>query len=131
MPRFVLLRHECPQEFPKPSHWDLMLEHEGKLQTWELRQLPASWAQQLGIAAGDGHDSLEIHPLADHRMEYLEYEGQIFGNRGSVTRTDVGNYEMLETEQSLQCFQLVGEKINSTITIRQTDGKWQMLAQPS
>ena len=26
MPRFVILRHEVPEPFPRPSHWDFMLE---------------------------------------------------------------------------------------------------------
>ena len=49
MPRFVLLRHECPPDWVKPSHWDLMLERGQVLETWQLIDLPASWAQQLGL----------------------------------------------------------------------------------
>ena len=43
MPRFVLLHHECPPGYVKPSHWDFMLEFGDVLWTWELRELPAGW----------------------------------------------------------------------------------------
>ena len=34
MPRFVVLRHETPPGYPRPPHYDLMLEQEGGLWTW-------------------------------------------------------------------------------------------------
>ena len=85
--RFVLLRHEMPPNAERGSHWDLMLENRGVLLTWELPQLPpgplpASF-EQLGILR-----------LPDHRIDYLEYEGPVSNDRGTVQRVDFGHYHL-------------------------------------
>ena len=90
--RFVILRHETPTAGSRPSHWDLMLEHGGALLTWELPtlafpSLPGSFEQ------------LNVQRLADHRLHYLEYEGPLSNNRGSVQRIDAGRFH-LEAETS-------------------------------
>src|SRR4051794_23553598 len=64
MPRFVLLRHETPAGSERPTHFDLMLEHNGVLRTWALSGLPA---------AGE---PLLAEQLPDHRLAYLDYEGE-------------------------------------------------------
>jgi DNA polymerase Ligase (LigD) len=85
MPRFVILTHD----FPEP-HWDFMLENEARLRTWRLGQ------------PGDATGKVPALALADHRLAYLDYEGPVSGNRGSVSRWDRGDYELLyETERSL------------------------------
>ena len=33
-----------------------------------------------------------LERLADHRLDYLEYEGPVSGDRGSVRRVDGGQY---------------------------------------
>ena len=73
MPRFVILEHDHPA-----LHWDLMLEAGDVLQTWRLAEPPAP-----GLA-------IEATALADHRLAYLDYEGPISGNRGTVSRWDAG-----------------------------------------
>ena len=84
MPRFVLLRHDCPPDYERPSHWDLMLESDGVLRTWRLAALPQT-----------PPDSMEAEELADHRLAYLEYEGPVGGERGTVSRVDAGTFETL------------------------------------
>ena len=59
-----------------------MLEQDGVLRTWALAEEPAAQAE---IAA---------EALGDHRLDYLEYEGPVSGDRGSVSRWDEGEYEM-------------------------------------
>lgn len=44
--------------------------------------------------------------LADHRLAYLEYEGEISGNRGSVQRIAEGGYELLQSTARLWHVQL-------------------------
>ena len=92
MPRFVLLFHDCPPNFGKPSHWDLMLERDGALMTWSLAELPANWR------APSGHDVIDMKAarLSDHRLAYLDYEGPVSGDRGHVKRIDRGNYEVVD-----------------------------------
>jgi hypothetical protein len=106
MPRFVLLYHECPPSFGKPSHWDLMLERNGVLLTWNLATLPAAW---------NGESSADDEPvvatrIADHRIAYLDYEGPISGDRGVVTRLDQGEYDLLEESDEVIRIRLRSER---------------------
>ena len=73
--RYVVLRHEG---IPDP-HFDLMIEAEpgGELMTWRLPVWPAQGAD----------DAVAI---ANHRHAYLDYEGEISGGRGRVTRLAAG-----------------------------------------
>lgn len=75
MPRFVILSHDWPY-----AHYDLMLESGNALRTWRLSEPP----EEEPVAA---------EPLADHRLDFLEYEGPLSGERGSVTRWDSGTFE--------------------------------------
>ena len=81
MPRFAILRHETPPGSPRPLHWDFLLEDAGTLLTWALAESPAAGRP---IAAD---------ALTNHRTAYLDYEGPVSGNRGSVTRWDAGTFE--------------------------------------
>lgn len=75
MPRFVLLKHLW-----NGIHWDLMLEEGGGLQTWAI-DAPVVEGRHLPARA-----------LPIHRLIYLEYEGEITGDRGRVRRIDEGTY---------------------------------------
>jgi hypothetical protein len=79
MPRFVVLYHDWPS-----PHYDLMLEVDGVLKTWRLTREP------VGISP------IPAEPIGDHRLGYLEYEGPVSGNRGTVTRWDRGELEAYE-----------------------------------
>jgi hypothetical protein len=81
MPRFVILTHDFPF-----LHWDFMLEQEETLRTWRLEAPP------------DSQRAIDALPLPDHRRQYLDYEGPVSGNRGTVCRWDAGDYQtVLET----------------------------------
>lgn len=82
--RFVILFHETPPNFPRPAHWDLMLETGRGLRTWALGREPA-----IGSI-------VPAESLPDHRLEYLDYEGPISRGRGTVKRWDAGLFEILE-----------------------------------
>lgn len=98
MPRFVLLLHHCPDGRPRPTHFDLMLEAEGNLQTWALAWLPQAW-QGLDVEAEHFADSNRVaaERLADHRLDYLTWEGPVSGDRGRVRRLDEGTYRAVAT----------------------------------
>ena len=82
MPRFVVLFHQVPARQPRNDHWDLMLEDDGQLLTWALDREPAS---------GTDLDAIQ---LAQHRIEYLEFQGELSGGTGAdVRRVMSGTFE--------------------------------------
>ena len=105
MPRFVVLRHQMPPESTRPLHWDLMLEEGDHLITWALSAAPAI------------DRPLKALPLTDHRLEYLEYEGPLSGNRGVVSRHDWGTYEKLFEDDHQRVIALNGRYICGRATI--------------
>lgn len=76
MPRFVILEHDHPF-----LHWDFMLETANVLRTWRLERAPLPGSGPIAATA-----------LGDHRLMYLDYEGPVSGNRGSVVCWDRGIY---------------------------------------
>jgi hypothetical protein len=105
MNRFVVLRHEISEanSFERKSHFDLMLEAPDALgictlRTWALDQWPLEPAEATTAI-----------PLPDHRLAYLEYEGPISGNRGSVHRVARGTYT-------------VDSETTNSLTVRLNDG---------
>jgi hypothetical protein len=116
MPRFVVLRHECPPEFGKPSHWDVMLEDGGELLTWSVTELPTL-----------GGPAVPATKLANHRLAYLDYEGAVSGDRGEVRRVDRGDFEWLErTPQRLAC-ELMGTQLAGRLVFEALGSTgWQM-----
>ena len=101
MYRFVILQHQLPTG----EHWDIMLETATALTTWSiLPQLP------LGSSF-----TCPATPLPAHRKHYLDYEGEISGNRGRVVRLDSGTYEPLSRET----FILNGSLFNGKLTLKE------------
>lgn len=89
--QFVILRHELPSTSARGSHWDLMLENQGVLLTWELPNLPPG-------PLPASFEQLGIRRLPDHRIDYLEYEGPVSNGRGTVQRVDSGEYQLTSGE---------------------------------
>jgi hypothetical protein len=97
MPRFVVLEHDW-----NGVHWDFMLEDGEVLRTWAI-DAPIVADRELPARA-----------LGDHRQIYLEYEGEVSGQRGRVRRVDSGSYRALvwtadRVHVKLEGAQLVGE----------------------
>jgi hypothetical protein len=113
MPRFAILEHDTPPGSARARHWDVMLEQGAVLRTWAAPQPP-----QIGM-------SLDIEQLADHRLAYLDYEGPVSGGRGTVTRFDTGQYELLRESPLELLFTLAGEKLRGRATLRRDDAQSQ------
>lgn len=94
MPRYVILHHTTPPGYRQGTHYDLMLEEDGKLLTWALAELP-----RVGL-------QIQAVRLPDHRLGYLEYEGPISGDGGEVRRVDAGEYLSLHSDDSQATFDL-------------------------
>lgn len=89
MPRFVVLHHRVGSQ-PSPEHagphFDWMFEADGVLLTWATEPI-TSFEEPIELAATK---------LADHRLHYLNYEGEISGDRGTVQRVIAGTYTASE-----------------------------------
>ena len=78
--QFVVLHHMGYGD----EHYDLMFELEpgGLLATWRSPVWPLR------------HET-PLTPLKDHRRDYLTYEGEVSGGRGSVRRVAGGDYDLI------------------------------------
>lgn len=94
MPRFVILEHDWPEQ-----HWDFLLDAGGVLRAWRLLAEP-----------GPGR-TVPAEANLDHRMIYLDYEGPLTGDRGSVTRWDSGTFEWFLNEADRVEVELRGERM--------------------
>lgn len=96
--RYVILHHRLPAS----EHWDLLLEQEAALATWQLPRPPNG---------SDGHP-LEAIRIFDHRKKYLDYEGPVSDNRGVVQRHDRGRYRMVDLSDGRWVVDLDGQLLN-------------------
>jgi hypothetical protein len=104
-----------------------MLETEGHLMTWELRQLPALWLVALQLESADTLPLAPATRLADHRLKYLDYEGPIAGDRGSVCRVDRGTYQILKETAGQLMVELEGSFLRGTISLTMQQGNsWEV-----
>jgi hypothetical protein len=124
--RFVLLRHEYPARIATPSHWDFMLEADGVLMTWQLNRLPASWLVALQLESADELPQVPATRLADHRLEYLDYEGPVSGDRGSVHCVDRGTYQLQEESAEHLAVELSGSFLLGRTSLSQQGNAWEI-----
>ena len=137
MSRFVLLHHECPADSPRLSHFDLMLEAEGALRTWEILALPISWLVPVGQAPRTGGSkvgptSTPAKKLADHRLAYLDYEGPVSGDRGHVSRFDAGTLTTVSKSADEWIVALSGQRIRGQLQLSRIAAdspRWQLTFQ--
>ena len=104
MPRYVILQHETTGG----RHFDFMLEMGSVLKTWSLAQSPATGVE------------IDAEVLGDHRLAYLDYEGPISGDRGSVTRWDRGTFEVEYQSETELAVRLSGEKLIGRVSLRRS-----------
>ena len=112
---FVLLRHELADR----SHWDLMLDTGEALATWQLNEDPTadrSWTAGAFLPA---------RRIADHRRAYLDYEGPVSGDRGSVIRVDRGHYFLLVGRPDVWTLQMHGDRLNGLFMLSGLGERWE------
>ena len=102
MRRFVVLRHETEPG----THHDLMLETEPGDEPEERALM--TWRCDCGSPPAGGEDVIR---LEDHRRHYLAFEGDIGGGRGTVTRVDSGDWELLAQGAERLRARLFGEHL--------------------
>jgi hypothetical protein len=87
-----------------------MVEAGQVLQTWQLAEAPQ---------AGRG---VKAVPSFDHRLIYLEYDGPISGNRGTVRRWDAGTCTWEDCAGSL-VFHLAGQHLQGIARLARGAGE--------
>lgn len=108
MPRYVILRHDHPA-----LHWDLMLEAGDMLRTWRLAAPP-----RPGVCVA-------AQPIGDHRRLYLDYEGPVSGDRGTVERWDAGTFTG-EVDSPRIVVRMDGQRLRGVLTLGPVEpGGWQ------
>lgn len=107
MPRFVILEHDHPFR-----HWDFMLEAGEALRTFRLHALPRPGA------------IVRAEALGDHRIHYLDYEGPVSGNRGSVQRWDAGAFAWVEDGEKRLVVDLQGAQCQGRAVVTATAAGW-------
>ncbi len=89
----------------RASHFDLMLEKSGRLVTFELFQLPIPG------------ERFPVRRLAEHRIDYLDYEGPISGDRGHVTRWTAGHYLTALESENKWILELYSPRLSARIVL--------------
>jgi len=110
--QYVVQEHRREQQV----HWDLMLQLEQTLATWQAPAPPRDWPGR----------PWPCRKLPDHRLAYLTYQGPIRGGRGEVRIVARGTYEPLEEGQQLWRARLSGDLRGGLDLTRQRDDQWQM-----
>ena len=108
MPRFVVLAHDWP--YP---HFDFLLEEGSHLRGWRLKTFP-----QRG-------ETISATALPDHRPFYLDYEGPLIGERGSVRQIDRGTFEWIERMSEIIRVELHGVIVNGQAEWLPDQSIWQ------
>jgi hypothetical protein len=114
----MVLEHTGTPTYKPGIHWDLMLEAGESLRTWELDAVPTPGATVFAA------------PLPAHRLDYLDYEGPISGDRGTVRRIVCGTYEIVRDDQLELVVRLEGQLLLGRLHLRPdpTDsaGRWRI-----
>lgn len=112
MPRFVVLEHAVGGA----SHFDLMLEHAGTLLTFSFAEFPAPSARCARIF--------------DHRLTYLDFEGDIGRGKGAVKRVESGECELLAQTPDRLRVKLHGLRLKGIFRLTKSQvGNWEMTAE--
>lgn len=112
MPRFAISHHTGHPE--KADHYDIMLESGEALKTWSVSALDATTAQRI----------------QDHRMMYLDYEGEVSGGRGEVRIVDRGTYDVLEWSAHEISVRLRGNRYYGELRLQEQGPVWRVAQWP-
>jgi hypothetical protein len=111
---YVVLWHEVPpSDSPRSnwreceSHFDLLIADAPMLRTWALDRWPLESGMECRAVA-----------LPRHRRRYLTYEGPVSGNRGTVTRVETGQFQLLTDAPDMVVLQLQSETHTRRIQIQ-------------
>ncbi len=131
----VLLRHETR----RGGHFDFMIEDPAWLRMYAsekgvgslYRATPLlTWRCTLALAEWPAAQCVELEELPPHRREYLDYEGELTGDRGSVRRVDRGHAIVHAWTQDGGIIELRMRSLTATVALeRITAGRWRATIQ--
>jgi bifunctional non-homologous end joining protein LigD len=101
--KFVVQRHERQN---KPTHWDLMLESGGILETYRIGEPPEQW----------GISPIEAARIFDHPLKFLTYEGSVNEGKGSVKIADRGAYRVVSQNENRLILEISGAILKGEFT---------------
>ncbi len=94
----MILEHTGTASYKPGVHWDLLCEEGETLRAWEFSE-PMTILRQ------------KVKALPAHRRAYLDFEGLISGDRGSVRRVAEGTYKLLSESATEWVVRLNGTTI--------------------
>lgn len=109
MPRFVVLWHKAGPALDRASHFDLLFEDGESARTWSVENQIESGIDQVAIE------------LPRHRLHYFEYEGPLSNDRGSVSRRDQGNYQLLRATDDQFQIEIDGKQLQGKLRFTRID----------
>jgi hypothetical protein len=104
---FVLLLHLPAPNSPLDPHWDLMIQDGDHLLTWRVPSQPRAGQEQV------------VQQIAAHRLEFLDFTGELTEQRGRVEQVARGMLEPTRWENdsisgtlrgSSSCFEITLER---------------------
>ena len=124
MPRYVVLHHQLSEgqrlrreshalEDVSESHFDWMFENDEALWTWATASHPL--LEQV--------TRLPAAKLADHRKAYLTKEGPVSNDRGSVTRVEEGEFDIVRCDAEHYVFAMRGPRRGYAVFQRTRSGE--------
>jgi len=107
MSRFAILQHRGTTSYKPGVHWDLLFDQGETLQAWELPLDPFREYSQ------------SAHSLSPHRRHYLDYEGPLSDDRGTVTRVEAGEFVLIAESDARLEYEIAGQRLRGRIVIEQ------------
>ena len=110
--RFIIHHHSG--EKSGTDHLDFMIETESGLATWRV-----AVEDMTRLRNGE---SVPAQKIADHRKEYLSYEGPVSHDRGKVSIVDTGGHELLVSDSETMKYALFGKVLIGYLLISRVSG---------
>jgi len=130
--RYVILRHRWPQG---PRRWfdetepeEHVIRRGGDHFDWLFQSdsCLATWATATRLSVDQKGDTGAIR-LPDHRTAYLDHEGAVSGNRGTVARVESGEFRLLSASPARYEIQTLGDRAG-VLVIRRAKAVGQLIA---
>jgi hypothetical protein len=112
--KFVAQKHRKESEH---THWDLMLESGGILETYRLSLPPEKW----------GKEAIEAVKIFDHPIKFLTYEGPVNKGKGRVDIADTGTYRLISNDEKQKLILFAGNLLKGEYRLCLIEGeRWEL-----